>query len=356
MTQAYDRAAIWKAVRDAKATLDGSLAQHNAVTDPHTGYQKESEKGIASGYASLDGAVTVPDAQIPAGITRDSEHGGFSPAGHHVAFVQADHDALPNPHHVAFIQADHDALPNPHHSNSNDPITGEKQGLAGTDGVPSATNKYVTNSDTRNSNARTPTSHSHAEADVTNLVTDLAAKEATANKGVVSGYASLDSTTKVPVAQLGTGTPDGTRFLKDDMTWTVPAGGGSIPTPICITLWQDASLASWANMPAAETEFRNALNTRTKVDLTNSTQSRITVRQAIVAYAGSQLKVKYSTDDATWYDLCVVSLSTIANQTLAGTWTNVPAGAKADVFVRVVGIGGNGTADPSFGLITLQVK
>jgi len=43
-----------------------------------------------------------------------------------------------------------------------------------------------------------------AESDVTNLVTDLAAKEATANKGVASGYASLDATGKVPSSQLPT--------------------------------------------------------------------------------------------------------------------------------------------------------
>lgn len=40
---------------------------------------------------------------------------------------------------------------------------------------------------------------------VTNLTTDLAAKEVTANKGAASGYASLDSGTKVPIAQIPTG-------------------------------------------------------------------------------------------------------------------------------------------------------
>lgn len=43
-------------------------------------------------------------------------------------------------------------------------------------------------------------------------------------KGAASGYASLDSTTKVPAAELGSGTPDGTRFLRDDRSWQVPAG------------------------------------------------------------------------------------------------------------------------------------
>ena len=30
----------------------------------------------------------------------------------------------------------------------------------------------------------------------------------------------------VPITQLGTGTPTGLKFLRDDQTWQVPAGGG----------------------------------------------------------------------------------------------------------------------------------
>lgn len=47
-------------------------------------------------------------------------------------------------------------------------------------------------------------------------------------KGVASGYASLDSGVLVPVAQLGSGTPTGLKFLRDDRTWQVPAGGGGL--------------------------------------------------------------------------------------------------------------------------------
>jgi hypothetical protein len=52
------------------------------------------------------------------------------------------------------------------HAHGNLPTTSQKGALAGTDGAPSGTNKYVTNQDPRNSNSRTPTSHgsSHAGA------------------------------------------------------------------------------------------------------------------------------------------------------------------------------------------------
>ena len=50
-----------------------TVADHVAESDPHTQYQRESEKGAADGYASLDAGGTVPDAQIPAAIARDAE-------------------------------------------------------------------------------------------------------------------------------------------------------------------------------------------------------------------------------------------------------------------------------------------
>jgi len=59
-------------------------------------------------------------------------------------------------------------------------------------------------------------SHTHAESDVTGLVTDLAAKEATANKGAASGYASLDGSTKVPIGQLPTGSTSSTVTIGND--------------------------------------------------------------------------------------------------------------------------------------------
>jgi hypothetical protein len=61
---------------DAGASITATqteLNAHKGAADPHAQYQKESEKGAAGGYASLDGGGTVPDAQLPATITRDGE-------------------------------------------------------------------------------------------------------------------------------------------------------------------------------------------------------------------------------------------------------------------------------------------
>jgi hypothetical protein len=51
--------------RDAEVTT--AVSDHAALADPHTGYQKESEKGAASGYADLDTTTKVPTAEMGTG-------------------------------------------------------------------------------------------------------------------------------------------------------------------------------------------------------------------------------------------------------------------------------------------------
>jgi len=116
----------------------------------------------------------------------------------------------------------------------------------------------------------------------------------------------------------------------------------------------------WPNMPAAQTEFFGATSMRTKYDLTNATQARLLVNVGPVAgVAGSTLRVQFSTDQTTWNDLVTGGASVAINS--AGTlqvsaFGNIVAGAKADVFLRIVGENGNGTADPRFGTVELQVN
>lgn len=60
-----DDVAINRTTVDTWYEAAGAIATHAAAADPHTGYQKESEKGAANGYAGLDGNSLIPTANIP---------------------------------------------------------------------------------------------------------------------------------------------------------------------------------------------------------------------------------------------------------------------------------------------------
>lgn len=61
-------------------------------------------------------------------------------------------------------------------------------------------------------------------------------------KGAASGYAGLDAGSLVPVGNMGTGAPDGTKFLRDDRTWVTPSSGGAPTTAQYLTLAADGTL------------------------------------------------------------------------------------------------------------------
>ncbi len=54
-------------------------------------------------------------------------------------------------------------------------------------------------------------------------------KVATSAVGSASGVAPLNASSRVPVANLGSGTPDGSKFLRDDGAFAAPPGGLSNP-------------------------------------------------------------------------------------------------------------------------------
>lgn len=50
------------------SSVSAAVSAHEAAADPHTGYQKESEKGAANGYAPLGADSIVPNANLPATV------------------------------------------------------------------------------------------------------------------------------------------------------------------------------------------------------------------------------------------------------------------------------------------------
>jgi archaellum component FlaF (FlaF/FlaG flagellin family) len=134
-------------------------------------------------------------------------------------------------------------------------------------------------------------------------------------------------------------------------------------------IWEvqsDQSANTWTNMPAAVTEFDSIALFRTRIDLTDMTEWRIFHRSTSGAgTAACVIGAQYSTNGgATWNGLDNgVGGSISTSQTscnLAGdfisAWTPLDIPAQADVFLRVVGAGGDGVADPPFGRIQLQFR
>ena len=90
------------------------------------------------------------------------------------------------------------------------------------------------------------------------------------------------------------------------------------------------------------------------------TSSRIIVNVATLGATSAQLRAQYSTDLATWnyLDASNGPASGVINTTglKVSAYSALVAGAKADVYLRIVGTDGDGVADPAFGQIEVQFK
>lgn len=63
---------------DAAGTAAGALAAHTAAGDPHSQYEKASNKGAASGYAPLDASQKVPAVYLPSFVDDVIEAANFA--------------------------------------------------------------------------------------------------------------------------------------------------------------------------------------------------------------------------------------------------------------------------------------
>lgn len=117
----------------------------------------------------------------------------------------------------------------------------------------------------------------------------------------------------------------------------------------------------WTDMPSAVTEFAGNTYLRKKLDLTDFTEFRLCSTQVNAGVSGAKLRLEYSTDQSTWNNLEDTTTTGDIDAYLpgiarAGLYRPIVAAARADVYLRVVGYGGNGTADPSWRMLAIQVK
>lgn len=132
----------------------------------------------------------------------------------------------------------------------------------------------------------------------------------------------------------------------------------------CVNGRIDAAL-TWTDMPSAANFLSASAIHRTRLDLTEFTQCRIVVTMGPTAGAsGAKLTVKYkaTSDTTTFASVSDIGTSEVnclidsASTCVAGSWVDLAAGAKADVFVYVGGRDGNGTTDPTFASIHVQFR
>lgn len=187
----------------------------------------------------------------------------------------------------------------------------------------------------------------------------------------------LDATARVSVRKNNTGAAVGARRQIDfiegaNITLTIADDGAGEEVDITIAaaasgnhfLWTPLAPPSggsqWAAMPLAVTELYGQTAHRAAFDLTNFTQIRFFANVVGAGSTNSKLRVQYSTDSgATWNAIGSISdvevqINSTGLRTVA--FLNLIAGAKADVWLRIAGVGGDGVASPTLGTIGVEFK
>ncbi|MCA9337520.1 hypothetical protein KC951_02315 [Candidatus Saccharibacteria bacterium] len=122
--------------------------------------------------------------------------------------------------------------------------------------------------------------------------------------------------------------------------------------------------ATYKNMPVANSFLFNSHRHITLVDTEGMSLVRLKVnKQGTAGAAGAKLTVKYSptfsTNVSNYVDLGVTEVSVPidnVNTFLDSGWIEISPDTHADdIFLAIVGSGGNGTLDPQFGHISVSM-
>ena len=118
-----------------------------------------------------------------------------------------------------------------------------------------------------------------------------------------------------------------------------------------------ASKVPWVNQPLALTEPLELL--RNVVDLTDFSEARLVVNVVDPGAGNAVLAVQGSVNLVDWVFLdgsSGPSVSVSSGGLKYSAWVDIPEAYRREGALRLVGSGGDGAADPSFGLIALHLK
>lgn len=114
--------------------------------------------------------------------------------------------------------------------------------------------------------------------------------------------------------------------------------------------------ATWAAMPAADTEFNAAY--RQPMGLAGFSRFRVVANLTTPGFAGSYVRLKYSTDGGGAWSACATAagnMPLVTGGAVFGPWASFVVGAKADVLLSIFGADGNGAVGPVFGALSIEV-
>lgn len=125
----------------------------------------------------------------------------------------------------------------------------------------------------------------------------------------------------------------------------------------------------WANQPAAFSELYAVNRSRVPVDLSSASQVRLFANVSVIGFTTPAiLCAQYSIDaGASWLNFngtagtaCASGIAQVAINVLGlrtSAWQAVPSGARIEgALVRIAGSGGNGTVDPTFGVLGVELR
>lgn len=126
----------------------------------------------------------------------------------------------------------------------------------------------------------------------------------------------------------------------------------------CITF--NVGSVTWTDQPAALTELFGLNDRRCKYDLTQFTEARLIANVETIGGGTASLRAEFSTTDGGTYaaldNTTGPNVSILTAGTIVSSYVSLTASAKADVFLRIIGIDGDAAADPVIGNVYLQVR